>query len=142
MALWDKLRSELDRAGRAAQGALDEGRIRLDAFRARQRADKTAQAIGYALFRARQADRDIDADEYARLSRELTAHEAEAARLEDRVRELVARRRARADANMTADDVGASAPSEPPGAAGSPSSGSSPSGSPADTPDSTSGRTP
>ena len=82
MALWDKLRVELDRAGRAAQGALDEGKMRLDAFRARQRADKSAQALGYALYRARQASLDIEPETYSRLSSEIAAHEAEAARLE------------------------------------------------------------
>ena len=82
MALWDKLRVELDRAGRVAQDALDEGKMRLDAFRARQRADKGAQALGYAVYRARQAGQEIEAETYARLSSEIAAHEAEAARLE------------------------------------------------------------
>jgi hypothetical protein len=54
MALMDRLREELDKAGRAAQGALDEGKVRLEAFRTRQLADKAAQALGYAVFRARQ----------------------------------------------------------------------------------------
>ena len=52
MAIWDKLRTELDRAGKVAQDALDEGKTRLEAFRARQQADKAAQALGYAVFRA------------------------------------------------------------------------------------------
>lgn len=82
MALWDKLRVELDRAGRVAQGALDEGKMRLDSFRARQRADKSAQALGYALYRARQANQEIQPETYARLSSEIAAHEAEAARIE------------------------------------------------------------
>ena len=46
MALWNRVKEELDRAGKAAQGALDEGKIRLEAFRARQLADKAAQALG------------------------------------------------------------------------------------------------
>jgi hypothetical protein len=62
MPLWDKLKGELDRAGRAAQNALDEGRIQLDAFRARQRLDKAAQALGYAVYRARTAGAELDAD--------------------------------------------------------------------------------
>ena len=82
MALRDRLRVELDRAGRVAQGALDEGKLRLDAFRSRQRADKSAQALGYALYRARQANREIEPETYTRLSAEIAAHEAEAARLE------------------------------------------------------------
>ncbi|HEX2721802.1 MAG TPA: hypothetical protein VHM24_02725 [Gemmatimonadaceae bacterium] len=49
MAFIDKIREELDRAGRAAQDALDEGKTRLEAFRTRQLADKAAQALGYAV---------------------------------------------------------------------------------------------
>ena len=86
MALWDRLKSELDRAGRAAQGALDEGRIQLEAFRAKQRLDKAAQALGYAYYRARAAGTEIDADSYARLSSEFAAAEAEHTKLEDDLR--------------------------------------------------------
>jgi hypothetical protein len=87
MAIWDKLKTELDRAGRAAQSALDEGKIRLEAFRVRQLADKAAQALGYAVYRARQDGKDLEPDTYARLSSTLAAHEAEAARLEAKLRE-------------------------------------------------------
>jgi hypothetical protein len=86
MAIWDKLKHELDRAGKAAQVAFDEGKIRLEAFRVRQLADKAAQALGYAVFRAKQGGRDLDADTYARLSSTLAAHEAEASRLEQLLR--------------------------------------------------------
>ena len=82
MALFDKLKEELDRAGRAAQGAFDEGKIRLEAFRTRQLADKAAQALGYAVFRAKQSGSEVDADTYARLSATLATHDAEAARYE------------------------------------------------------------
>ena len=82
MALFDKLKEELDRAGRAAQGAFDEGKIRLEAFRTRQLADKAAQALGYAVFRAKQSGNEVDADTYARLSATLATHDAEAARYE------------------------------------------------------------
>lgn len=82
MPIWDRLKSELDRAGRAAQGALDEGRIQLEAFRARQRMDKAAQSLGYAVYRARTAGTDVDAESYARLAAELTAAEAEHTKLE------------------------------------------------------------
>ena len=54
MPIWDKLKTELDRAGKAAQTALDEGKMRLEAFRVRQLADKAAQALGYAVYRATQ----------------------------------------------------------------------------------------
>jgi hypothetical protein len=52
MALWDKLKVELDRAGRVAQGALDESKLRLEAFRARQLADRAAQSLGWAIYHA------------------------------------------------------------------------------------------
>src|ERR671931_2365133 len=93
MALWNKLKQELDRAGQVAQVALDEGRVRLDAFRARQLADKAAQALGYAVYRARQQGQELDPDSYARLSSTLAGHEAEAAGLEARLEDLAETRR-------------------------------------------------
>ncbi|MDQ6887746.1 MAG: hypothetical protein M3068_10680 [Gemmatimonadota bacterium] len=93
MPLWSKLKEELDRAGRVAQVALDEGRVRLDALRARQLADRAAQALGYALYRSRQEGRDLDAETYARLSSVLAGHEADAGRLDAQIAEVVARRR-------------------------------------------------
>ena len=87
MPLWDKLKTELDRAGRAAQGALDEGKLRLEAFRVRQLADRAAQTLGYAVYRARAAGGELDADSYARLGAALAAHEAEASRLESQLAE-------------------------------------------------------
>src|SRR5688572_24482011 len=92
MALWDKVKNELDRAGKAAQGAIDEGKVRLDAFRVRQLADKAAQALGYAVYRARQQNQELDADTYARLSSTLAAHEAEASRYEAQLAELSGKR--------------------------------------------------
>ena len=82
MAFIDKLKEELDRAGRAAQGALDEGKTRLEAFRTRQLADKAAQALGYAVFRAKQGGGEIDADTYTRLAATLATHDAEASKYE------------------------------------------------------------
>ena len=82
MAIWDKLRTELDRAGKAAQDALDEGKTRLEAFRARQLADKAAQALGYAVFRARQAGTEVDWATLQRLVNALAEKEAEVQRLE------------------------------------------------------------
>jgi hypothetical protein len=87
MPLWDKVRTELDRAGRAAQGALDEGRLRLEAFRARQLADRAAQALGYAIHRARKEGREVDPETLARLSEALTSRENEAVRLEELLRQ-------------------------------------------------------
>ena len=87
MALWTKLRTELDRAGRVAQNAFDEGRVRLEAMRARQLADRAAQALGYAVYRARVEGREIDGDLYASLSATLAAHEAEVTALEAKLSE-------------------------------------------------------
>lgn len=82
MALWDKLKTELDRAGRAAQTAFDEGKVRLELLRLRQLADKAAQALGYAVYNAKRAGGELDEESYGRLSSTLAAHEAEIARLE------------------------------------------------------------
>jgi hypothetical protein len=106
MALFDKLKEELDRAGKAAQGAIDEGKIRLEAFRTRQLADKAAQALGYAVFRAKQAGSEVDADTYSRLSATLATHDAEAARYEAELDRKRKEASARADAS--------SAPPSPP----------------------------
>jgi hypothetical protein len=86
--VWNKLKEELDRAGRAAQGALDEGKVRLDALRARQLADKAAQALGYAVYRARAAGEEVNPDTYARLSSTLAAHEAEIAQIDAKLEQL------------------------------------------------------
>jgi len=82
MALLDRLKQELDRAGKVAQDAFDDGKTRLEAFRTRQLADKAAQALGYAVFRAKKGGRDLDAATYDRLAATLETHDAEAARLE------------------------------------------------------------
>jgi len=100
MAFIDKLKEELDRAGKAAQGAFDEGKIRLEAFRTRQLADKAAQALGYAVFRAKQGGGDIDSDTYSRLSATLATHDAEASRYES---ELDRKRKER---DTPVDDMG------------------------------------
>ena len=85
MPLWTKLRTELDRAGRVAQSAFDEGRLRLEAMRARQLADRAAQALGYAVYRAKTDGREIEADLLASLTATLSAHEAEVASLEQKL---------------------------------------------------------
>jgi hypothetical protein len=90
--MWSRLKSELDRAGRAAQQAIDESKIRLDMHRARSNADKCAQRLGYAVFRARAGGSEVAADEYARLSSDLAAAEAEATRFETLLKEAEQRR--------------------------------------------------
>jgi hypothetical protein len=102
MAIWDKLKTELDRAGKAAQSALDEGKVRLEAFRTRQLADKAAQALGYAVYRAKQSGGEIDPESYARLSATLTTHETEASKLEQQLREFGASKSDKADEESAA----------------------------------------
>ena len=112
MAIWDKLKTELDRAGKAAQSALDEGKVRLEAFRTRQLADKAAQALGYAVYRAKQSGGEIDPESYARLSATLATHETEATKLEQQLREF--------GASKEKSDAEPSAPPPPPPAADAP----------------------
>jgi hypothetical protein len=114
MPLWDKVKQELDRAGQAAQGALDEGKMRLDALRARQLANKAAQALGYAVYRARQKGGDLDADTYARLSSTLAGHEAEAAGLEQRLDSFAEGRRAKSADRDVADFTATPEAPQPP----------------------------
>ena len=82
MALWDKLSTELRSAGKAARGAIDEGKLRLELFRIRQLADKAAQALGYAVHAAHKSGTEPAPDTIQRLEATLTEHEAECARLE------------------------------------------------------------
>jgi hypothetical protein len=82
MPLLDRLKQELDRAGKAAQDAFDDGKTRLEAFRNRQLADKAAQSLGYAVYRAKKCGRELDAATFDRLAATLETHDTEAARLE------------------------------------------------------------
>lgn len=119
MALWHKLKDELNRAGRAAQEAIDEGKLRLDLLRSRQTMDKAAQKLGYAVYRARKAGSDITADEYARIASDVANAEAEVERLETLIREAANRRKGTDGAS-----AGGSAPDSPasPGASAGPAS--------------------
>ena len=67
MSMWDKLQKELDRAGDAARGALDEGKLRIELFRVRQMADKAAEALGHAVHRARKEGKDLEPEVLERL---------------------------------------------------------------------------
>jgi len=82
MAIWDKVKQGIDKAGKAAQDVFDEGKLRLDAYRAREQADKAAEALGYAVFRAADAGGELAADARDRLIAALRAQDAEARRLE------------------------------------------------------------
>lgn len=101
MALLDRLKQELDRAGKVAQDAFDDGKTRLEAFRTRQLADKAAQSLGYAVYRARQGGGELDAATYDRLRATLQTHDTEAARLEAEI-EL---RRQQSSGTRAADDT-------------------------------------
>lgn len=93
MALLDRLRQELDRAGRSAQRAIDEGRLRLDLYRARQSVDRFAQLFGYAVYNAKKAGGELPPDEYTAHMNNLKAADAEVARLETLVAEAARNRR-------------------------------------------------
>ena len=105
MPLWNRVKQELDRAGKVAQDALDEGKIRLEAFRSRQLADKAAQALGYALYHARAGGADLDAESYERLRETLSRHETEANRLETQLEELAKSRRGPGHAIVPASGI-------------------------------------
>ena len=113
MAIWDRLRAELDRAGRVAQHAFDEGRLRLELLRARRQADAGAQRLGYALFKATNDGRTLAPEEYAGLARVIENAEAEAERYRRLIDEAIARRRAIATADDTAAAVGAASADTP-----------------------------
>jgi hypothetical protein len=104
MPLWDKVKEELDRAGRVAQEALDEGRIRVELLRSRQLADKAAQRLGYAVAKARGAGGSDEA-EVDRLHAALVEHEAEADRLQAQL-DLITRRTHADDATAGATAAG------------------------------------
>jgi hypothetical protein len=93
MALLDRLRQELDRAGRQASRAIDEGRLRLDLYRAKQSLDRFAQRFGYASYRARKAGADLPPEEVTAHVNNLTAAEAEVTRLETLIAEAMKERK-------------------------------------------------
>jgi hypothetical protein len=82
MAIWNTLKDELDKAGRAAQGALDEGKLRLEQHRAKQRAEAAAASLGFAVYRARAAGGELENERYSVLAANLASAEAEIARIE------------------------------------------------------------
>jgi hypothetical protein len=82
MPLWNSLKRELDRAGQAAQSALDEGKLRLESHRAKQRSEAAAASLGYAVYRARAAGGELEPERYSVLAANLASAEAELARLE------------------------------------------------------------
>jgi len=118
MALLDRLKQELDRAGKVAQDAFDDGKTRLEAFRTRQLADKAAQSLGYAVYRARKSGSELDAATFDRLKGTLETHDTDAARLEA---EIELRRQQGAGSRSASSGSGDSASSANDAYPGSPS---------------------
>lgn len=82
MAIWDTFKRELDKAGQVAQGALDEGKLRLESHRAKQRAEEAAASLGFAVYRAKAAGSELEPERYSALAANIMTAEAEVARLE------------------------------------------------------------
>lgn len=109
MAIWDKVKQGIDKAGKAAQDVFDEGKLRIDSYRAREQADKAAEALGYAIFRAAEAGGELDADARQRLIDALRTRDADARRLETEL----ANERARAGMSTPSDTSSGVANSPP-----------------------------
>jgi hypothetical protein len=88
MPIWNSLKRELDRAGQAAQDALDEGRLRLEQHRAKQRAEAAAASLGFAVYRARAAGNELESERYSALAANLATAEAEVARIDAQLASL------------------------------------------------------
>ena len=88
MAIWGTLKRELDKAGQMAQGAIDEGKLRLESHRAKQRAEAAAASLGFAVYRARVAGADLEPERYNVLAANLATIEAEIARLDAEIESL------------------------------------------------------
>ena len=106
MAIWDKVKQGIDKAGKAAQDVFDEGKLRIDSYRAREVADKAAEALGYAVFRAWESHAELDADARERLAGALRARDGEARTLENELAE--------ARASAAADEPAEGAPAVTP----------------------------
>jgi hypothetical protein len=128
MALWDKLKDGIDRVEKVATDALDEGKSRLEARRARQAAEQAAGALGWATYRAWEAGRPLDTDTLDRLARALRDHEQEARRREEAAGTAAEWRRT-GDPDAGAPAAGAPDAGAP--AAGAPDAGAPATGAPA-----------
>ena len=94
MAIWDTFKRELDKAGQVAQGALDEGKLRLESHRAKQRAEEAAASLGFAVYRAKAAGSELEPERYSALAANIMTAEAEVARLEREIETAKATRSA------------------------------------------------
>ena len=74
--------SSLNRSNNSKASSKSAALVRLELFRVRQLADKAAQALGYAVHRARKDAKEVEADVLQRLESTLAEHETEAKRLE------------------------------------------------------------
>ena len=108
MAIWDKVKQSIDKAGKAAQDVFDEGKLRVDAYRAREQADKAAETLGYAVFHAAESGGELETEARSRLMTALREREAEARKLE---KELAA---AKANEEVSSSDVAVPQPPAPP----------------------------
>lgn len=117
MPIWDRLKDEFERAGRAASSAIDEGKLRLDLMRARQNSDRAAERLGYALFKAKEAGFELSADDYNRHASELSAAQAEITRLETLLKEAASRRGSGAPESAAEDGAAEEKPEDTPPAA-------------------------
>ncbi len=107
MAIWNTLKRELDKAGQAAQGALDEGKLRLESHRAKQKAEAVAASLGFAVYRARAAGGELEKERYDVLAANLASAEAEVGRLEAEINE-------KGDTSETPPATGAGEAAPPP----------------------------
>jgi hypothetical protein len=73
--------------GTAIMRLRDEGKLRLELYRAKQSVDRFAQRFGYAAFRAKKGGAELPAEELAAHMNNLTAAEAEVSRLETLIAE-------------------------------------------------------
>jgi hypothetical protein len=82
MTIWDKVSQGIDKAAKATGEVLDEGKQRVQAYQARQRADKKAEVLGYAVARAKAAGTELDPAALTPLVDAVNAADAEALALE------------------------------------------------------------
>lgn len=134
MNIWDKVRDGIDKAGKAAQDVFDEGKLRIDLYKAREQADKAAQALGYVVFRAAESGHELEAASRDQLMTALRDREAVTTRLEAEIKAAKEAESARANGGGTAggsasgsESSGADAGTQPPSDAGG---SSTPPGSP------------
>jgi hypothetical protein len=86
MTLWEKVSKGIDSAKKATESAIDEGKLRVAAYKARQRANTRAETLGYAVARAKAEGRDPDPDAIGRLVDSVNAADKEASGLEAQTR--------------------------------------------------------